>query len=156
MDRNELERKYNLSRINLIILVGLSVVNIITLVLNDTYFFFSLAFPRNFQLVVSFLGNSGLMDGSLYTKPILLLIMILPIILFLLCYIFSNNLKYRALLWAIILFAIDCIFTLITFEVIDIIFHAYIMFILIVGYRSGRGIAKLDASIEIFKYHEDE
>jgi hypothetical protein len=30
------------------------------------------------------------------------------------------------------------------------------MFILIVGYRSGRRIAKLDASIEIFKYHEDE
>jgi len=156
MNTNDLERKYNLSRLNLLILVGLSVVNMITLVLNDSYFFFSLSFPRNFQLVYVILSEQGLVPNQQLIQPILLLIMVIPIVLFLLCYIFSNNNRYKIMLVAIILFAIDSIFTLLTFELIDIIFHIYISIVLIMGYSSGRKIAKLDSKVDIMDYDEDD
>lgn len=156
MDRNDLERKYNLSRLNLLILVGLSVVNMITLVLNGSYFFFSLSFPRNFQLVLAVLFEQGSIVDEQLIKPILLLIMVIPIVLFLLCYIFSNSNRYKIMLFAIILFAIDSTFTLLTFELIDVIFHIYIFIVLIMGYSSGKKIAKLDAKVDIIDYYEDD
>lgn len=151
MNNIELQKRYNLSRTNLLILIGLSVINIITLVVNNSYFLFSLSFPRFVQMVINYGVTDGLFALEDLNYPVVVLIMALPIVLFLLCYIFSSKNRYKVFIFAIILFTIDSIFAIITFDIIDIIFHIYIYVLLVLGFVHGRKLSKiqpLDAMID--------
>lgn len=142
MQKIELEKKYNMSRINLLLLIILSVVNIITIVTNGSYFLFSLSFPRFVQYVIEFAMNEGGFNAGDLNYPLVIIIMALPIVLFLLCYVFSSRNRYKVFIFTIILFTIDSIFALITFDIIDIVFHIYIYVLLVMGFVNGRKIEK--------------
>lgn len=142
MQKIELQKKYNMSRYNLLLLIILTVVNIITLVSSGTYFLFSLSFPRFLQMIIDYLISEGGISKGDLNYPLVIIVMALPIVLFLLCYIFTSKNRYKVFIFAIILFTIDSIFALITLDPIDIIFHVYIYVLLVMGFVNGRKIAK--------------
>lgn len=152
MTEMELKKKYNVGRNNLLLLVIFSTINVFTIVLTRTYFLFSLSFPR-----YPILGIETLIaEGRIFKEDINYVsvgsIMFIPIILFLLCYIFSSKNRYNILLLSIILFSIDFGFTIIIFDYLDIVFHVYIYAILIFGYINGK---KLETFITTAQEHSN-
>ncbi|MCK9471011.1 MAG: hypothetical protein WC006_02945 [Bacilli bacterium] len=154
MNKIELEKRYNLSRTNLLILIALSVVNIITLVVNNSYFLFSLSFPRFVQMVIDLGIAEGMFTLADLNYPMVITVMALPIVLFLLCYIFSSKHRYKTFIFAIILFSIDSIFALISFDIIDIIFHIYIYVLLVMGFVNGKKLTKMQVVDDIIDFEE--
>lgn len=140
MQKTELLRRYNMSRINIIIVCILSAINIITITYNDSFFLLSLSFPRFVQMIIQFYIDEGLLSRSDLNFVLVAAFMAIPIILFLLSYFFTKNGKYKGFIWAIVILALDSVFTIITYDIIDIIFHIYIFVLLGLGISYGKKI----------------
>lgn len=152
--RQTLTNKYNSARINLLLVIALTVLNIVLLFLEaDYYLLFSASIPYYFTLFamlfcgkfpVEYYGGEaeykaleaeGFWPES--TLTIALVISVVIVVLYLVCFLFSKNLKYGWLVFALVLFVADTIglFLLadLTTSIIDLVFHAWILIILVVG-----------------------
>ena len=154
IQRQALKSKYNSARSNLLLLVIFSAINLLMLVANaGTYFLFSASVPYIITELGMFFcgmlpdevyeGLEGMyfLDKSLFF--IMLIISVLILVIYLLCWLFSKNGKVRWLKIALVLFCIDTLamFAFYGFaisSIVDIIFHVWIIVILAMGIKSHK------------------
>ena len=125
--------KYNNSRQSILLLFIFSVINIFSISTLGTYFLFSAYLP---QVLISL----AYLDPSL--TPVMVILSILYILPYLLCYIFSKK-KAGWMVAALALFSVDSLVFLIDFFaylaagdlsfIIDLIFRIYVLASLIIG-----------------------
>lgn len=156
---NPHEQRYNRSRMNLLLVVVFTAINLILLVTNaDTYFLFS-AFIPYFITVMGMLlcgrfpeeyydgmEDMVFLDNSAFV--ILLIISVVLTLLYLLAWIMSGKKRVGWLIFALVFFALDTIGMLVlngiaVDSVIDILFHAWVIVDLILGIRAHYKLKKM-------------
>ena len=144
--REEVEMKYKRSRANLLLVTIVSVVNLFTLALNGSYFLFSASIPAIPVELAMPMTEEEVVVFSDFIVPIIIgIILTVP---YLLCWVFS---KKRAgwMIPALVFFSFDCLYILMltliepTAFIIDILFHAWVMFYLITGVINGFKLKKM-------------
>lgn len=145
--REVYERNYNNGITNLLLIIAFSVINIILLVANsNTYFLFSAFIPYFFVDAGMFytgtypeeyyygLGFTEFLDKSFLVVTVVIAAVVL--VLYLLCWLFAKKKKIGWLIFAVVMACIDTVAMLVLGSIamesiIDIIFHAWIIFSLI-------------------------
>lgn len=159
-ERQILQNKYNSSRHNLLLIVVFTVVNVILLVTNsNSYFLFSAFIPYFFADIGMYM--CGLYPEEYYAWEatemefvdssflvVMLVLAAIFVVMYLLSWIFSNKNRVGWLIFALVFFSIDTLgmFALMGFSVdsiIDILFHAWVIFSLISGIVSYNKLKKL-------------
>lgn len=154
--RQALVNKYSAARSNLLIVVAFSLVNILMLATNSgTYFLFSASVP--YLLTDIGMGLCGMyppeyyeglegmyiLDKSVFV--ILLVISLLILGVYLICWIFSKK-KCGFLITALVLFSIDTVVMLLSYglsSIVDLVFHVWIIVILSIGINAHFKLKKL-------------
>lgn len=143
-ERQKFEKQYAGARANLLMMTLLTCVNVVLLALRTgTTFLFSASIP---QVAYAFFSTgardqsaSGLLIGALFIG------------LFLLCYFLSKG-NPHWMTAAAALFALDTLFLVVWLiaytdsllsNVMDILFHGWVLYYLILGVRAARKLAKL-------------
>lgn len=129
--------KYNTARSNLLLVVAFTTINLVLTVLeSDMYFLFSAAVP----LFITALGAEIATLLSTEVPYIISIVAAVAMIgIYLICYFLSKN-KRGWMIAALVLFALDCGFLLLNISVdviVDLLFHAWVMYYLIVGVKNG-------------------
>lgn len=159
-NRPTLERQYNYSRTNLLLVVIFTAINLVLLVTQgNTYFLFSASIPYILiDFAMAFCGmypaeyygeefaNMAFFDSWVFV--VCAIIAVIVIALYLISWLFSKNNKSGWLIFALVFFAIDtvCMFALtgIALEnIVDIIFHAWVIVSLSGGIVTGSKLKKL-------------
>ncbi len=148
-----LKNKYKVSRANLLMMVILGLINVVLGAFGaSTYFPFSPIFPW----IVSWTGYgmSKEVEGGILFVIVALVIALLSLLPYLLCWLFSKKHKIWMYI-ALALFSVDCIFllwlALFPFDpgfLIDIAFHGWVMYYLITGVRHGDEAGKEPVYVE--------
>ena len=143
-EHSVLESRYNSGVANLLAVVGFSLVNVVLLVLNsNTYFLFSACIP--YVLADFGMAFCGLYPEEYYydfadteflDKSFLVLMLALAavvILLFFICWFFARKKKVGWLIFALVLFAIDTVAMFYFYgfsadNIMDIVFHAWVLF----------------------------
>jgi hypothetical protein len=139
--RDEVEMKYKRSRANLLLVIIASLVNLFTIALNRSYFYFSAAMP-SLLLDISVQENPEVVFADLLIPIVVGIILTVP---YLLCWIFSKK-RVGWMVAALVFFSMDCLLLLLTFDVsmiADILIHAWVMFYLITGVMHGFKLKKM-------------
>ena len=134
--RSQYESNFNKARANLLMMAVLSLVNVILILANaNLSFTFSATFP---QIATAF--GQGLAEAGLGTPALVagIVVALISIGLYVLCWFLCK--KYRgAMVAALILFVLDCL-CLIPYllkspgdMLIDVLFHAWVMYYLVIG-----------------------
>lgn len=148
--RQNYERKYKASRANLLLVVIATAINMLLIATgSDTYFLFSAFIP--YFLTTIGMVQCGLLPPEYYEYPMedyifydkslfvaLLIISIILTSLYLLAWFMSRKNRVGWLIFALVFFGLDTlgmlIFNGIAAEgIIDIVFHAWIIYYLVVG-----------------------
>lgn len=141
-ERENMLRKHNVCRSNLLLLIIFTVVNIVLIAVNsESYFLFSAFIPYFITLLGAQFGGFG--GESFLSAPVFyvaLAISAVILIVYLLCWIFSK--KHIAwLIVALVLFSVDtlCMLALylmtggIAEAILDVLFHGWVLYYLISG-----------------------
>ncbi len=161
-NKQVLETKYNNSRMNLLLVVAFTAINIVLLVTkSDTYFLFSAFIP--YAMVTLGMMLCGMFPEEYYGEDlagiefldstvfaVFLGIAIVMVVLYLLSWIFSKKNRVGWLVFALVIFAVDTLgmFAVEGFaleSIIDIVFHVWVIVSLAVGIRAGGQLKKLPA-----------
>ncbi len=162
--RTQLETKYNSASYNLYLLVAFTVINLILVLTNsNTYFLFSAMIPYYITSLAMFMCGKlpeeaydsmyeyEFLDNSVLTVAIIAAIAITAV--YLLCAIFSRKHRVGWIIAATVLFTIDTVsmFLIYGFSadmIIDILFHAWMLYYLIAGIVAHNKLKKLPEEIE--------
>ena len=153
------EQKYRTSRMNLLLVVAFTAINLILLITNaNSYFLFSAFVPY-------FIAGLGMMicgrfpeeyyegmeeltffDNSVFA--VLLIIAFALTLLYLLAWFMSSKNRSGWLIFALVFFAIDTIAMIfidgISFEaILDIAFHGWVIYYLIIGINAAKKLKEL-------------
>ena len=136
--RAALQAKYNQSRANLLLVVITSVINLFTVAFAGSYFLFAPSMPTLLvEIVLMEAGEAGVELAALVVPFIVGLVLTAP---YLLGWIFSKK-RVGWMIAALVFFSLDCVYLLLMYQltsvIIDILFHAWIMFYLITGVING-------------------
>lgn len=156
-EKARLEGKYKSSRFNLLLVIVFTVINIVLLVTNsNSYFLFSATVPY-------FVADLGMLLSGMYPEEyyieleftptlgtevfiFLLSVAAVMLIFYLICFLLSKERKVGWLIAALVFFSIDtaaCLF-LYGFEgILDIAFHAWVIFDLASGIKAHNDLKKL-------------
>jgi len=165
-ERQALEHKYNLSRNNLLLVIVFTAINLVLLVTDSSLFFlFSASIPYLLADLGMFLG--GMYPAEYYTgdlailttvPPIIFFIMlgiaILIVLLYLISFLCSKNNKGGWLIFALVFFSLDTVgmflyFGLSADMIIDMLFHAWVIWELASGIRAYRKLKSLPPEEEM-------
>jgi len=159
-DRTVLETKFKNSRMNLLLVVIFTTINVVLLVTqSNSYFLFSAFVPY----MIADLGMllCGKYPAEYYGEDIhtlgfygdtvfvmFIAITLIVTALYLLCWLCSKSNKTGWLIFALVLFAIDTVMMLVMTEIgvdsiIDIVFHVWVLVSLVTGIISGNKLKKL-------------
>ncbi len=154
-----LERKYAAARGNLMLVIAMTVINLILLAFGgDLYFLFSAYIP--YCAVILGMFYTGNMPPEMYEgdmsmvvegNGILIFAVALAgtfVLLYLLAWLCSKGHKVGWLIFALVLFGLDTAFMLfwagISIDIlIDILFHAWVIYYLVAGIRAHYALKKL-------------
>lgn len=144
-----LEAKYNNSIVNLLLVVAFSVINVVLLVVNsDTYFLFSAFIPYFVADMGMFYSGSypeeyyyDVPDTEFADKSFLIVCVAVAaavILLYLISWFFAKKKKVGWLVFAAVLFSVDTVAMFVitginSDMIMDIVFHAWVIFSLISG-----------------------
>ncbi len=161
-------QKYNISRGNLLLVVAITLINIVMADLgSDTYFLFSAILPYSLALFGALWTgklpeeyytpdqwpeNTPFSPDSVLYSMVAVAVVILA--LYFVCWIFSKNLRSGWLIGATVLFGIDTLYMLLIYgvgidSVMDILFHAWVLYYLISGIIYGNKLKKLPPEQEV-------
>ena len=135
--------RYNSARVNLLLMLILTAVNIVLLFVNSGYMLlFSATVP---YLIVAFSGMSNMIEVIVVSVCIAAII----VLVYFLCWIFSKK-SYGWMIAALVLFSIDTV-VLVAFYVfvgefsgiLDFVIHALVLYYLIIGTVSGVKLSRL-------------
>ena len=163
--RQVLGSKFAGARHNLLLIVIFTAINIVLLVTNsNSYFLFSAYIP---YLLVDFgMLLCGMYPGEIYVDEfagmvfldrsffvILLIIAIVILALYLLCWFLSKQNKVGYLIFALVFFSIDTVLMLLlngvaTEMIIDIVFHGWVIYSLVNGIIAHRKLRQLPEELE--------
>lgn len=160
MERQALKNKYNSARLNLLMAVGFTVVNVLLLAFGGgSYFLFSMTVPY----IISMFGLlfCGMMPDELYKEMglegmmfldegffyITLAISVLILALYVVCWFFSKK-KPVWLKVALGLFIVDTVAMILYYgiavdAIMDILFHGYVIWILISGINAEKKLRNM-------------
>ena len=163
--RDVLQNKFNGARVNLLLVVLFSAINLVMLVLNSgSYFLFSASVPYIIGTMAMLL--CGKFPAEYYERSmdeyafygngvfaVLIAIAVSIIALYLICWIFSKKPRVGFLVFALVLFAIDtaALFYNYGFDanmILDYVFHAWVIISLISGISAYAKLKKLPAEEE--------
>lgn len=172
-NRDMLETKYKRSRNNLLLVVVFTVINLILLISkSNTYFLFSAYIPYAFvDMGMLLCGiypaevygeeflNTEFLDPSVFA--IFIGIALVVVLLYLLSWIFSKKHKVGWLIFALVFFVIDTVAMLVLWgvqmdNIIDIVFHAWVIISLSMGISANLKLKKLPLEEETSEYEELE
>ena len=138
--REEVQLKYNRSRYNLLLVAIVSIVNLFSLAFSQSYFLFSARLPALFVELALPMSENEIVEPSAFIVPIIIgIILTVP---YLLCFFLSKK-RPGWMIPALVFFSIDCLFIIflalfdVTAVIVDILFHAWVMFYLITGVING-------------------
>ena len=159
-DHQLLANKFARARSNLLIVVAMTAINLILLVAqSDTYFLFSAYIP--YLLVAIGMYEGGMYPAEFYQDDlgtlqeadpsvftVMLIVAIIAVLLYVLCWIFSKKNRVGWLIFALALFGLDTAGMLflggIALEsIVDVIFHGWVIVSLILGVIAGCKLKKL-------------
>lgn len=161
------ESKYNSARMNLLLVLAFTAVNIILLLTGSyTYFLFSASIPY-FLVDMGMLMCGkyppevyvGELAGMEFLPPAVLVILTILAVLILaayvLCWVFSKK-KVGWLMAALVLFIIDTLGMFILYgisfdSIIDILFHAWVIWYLVSGIRAHNALMKLPEEEPVYE-----
>ena len=158
MQRHALTVRYSAARINLLLFIVFSAINLILLALNtNTYFLFSASIP---YLIVQigrlycgmfpeeyYTGDFAGMefaDKSFFAVSVVIAFLVLAI--YLLCWIFSRKNNVRWLTIALVLVGFDTLMLILNSgitAIVDILFHIWIIVIIAMGISAHNKLKKL-------------
>ncbi len=141
------QQKYNVARTNLILMIGLTVINIIlALVGSDTMLLFSATVPY-FATVFATMAEFQILFASLVA------IAVLSVLCYLVCWIFSKK-HFGWMIAALVLFVLDTLaliaFYLVAGEIsgiLDLAIHAWVLYYLILGVINGAKLKTLPEEV---------
>ena len=156
------EAKYNAARVNLLFVVGFTLVNmILTLTGSDTYFLFSAHVP--YFITVYGVVFCGMMPTEFYTELGVSELELLPksaiavfvgiaavlVAVYFVCWLLSKK-RVGWLIAALSFFAIDTVLLILNYgigveSIIDLLFHAWVIYYLIAGIVAHQKLKKLPA-----------
>lgn len=157
--REALESRYSSARGNLLFLLIASVVNIFLLLINaDIYLLFAASVP--YYIVMFGMAFCGLLDvdgetaaeGAVYLDKnflyVAVVIAIIVLTVYLLCWIFSKAHKVGWLIAALIMFSMDTLVTVVFIFIdptnfLDVIIHGFVIFYLVSGISAHYKLKKL-------------
>lgn len=159
-ERKKWEARYNASRYNLLLVIAFTVINLILLIAGtDLYFLFSAFIPfflTDMGMVMSGrypeeFYTDGLEDLILFGDGFLIAMVIISVVLtgiYLLAYFLSKKNRVGWIIFALVFFGIDTVGMLILGgislgTIIDILFHAWVIYYLIVGIVAHFKLKKL-------------
>lgn len=159
------EQKYRTSRMNLLLVVAFTAINLILLITNaNSYFLFSAFVPY-------FIAGLGMMicgrfpeeyyegmeeltffDNSVFA--VLLIIAFALTLLYLLAWFMSSKNRSGWLIFALVFFAIDTIAMIfidgISFEaILDVAFHGWVIYYLVIGINAAKKLKELPPEEEL-------
>ncbi len=141
-------RQYASSRTNLLIMIALTVISCVTLLTGDVYFMFSAYLPimctNLIELFVMERATSYMPQVIDILIAAMVVVAVVSLIVYLLCWIFSKK-HVGWLIAALVFFAIDSVVLLLdmvgvgfsTDMILDVLFHAYVMYYLVSGVVAG-------------------
>ena len=146
--KSELTASYNSARSNMMVMLVLTAVNVVlTLFDAGVMFLFTAYFPY-----IAAVYANGLLS---FIKPLVIIVgVILPLLVTLLCWIFTGKGKYRWMNFAAVIFALDTVFMLVMFinrgfqaelvsnYIVGTLFHVFILFALFRGASAGKKLQK--------------
>ena len=138
------ELKYKRSRYNLLLVTIVSVINLFSLALSQTYFLFSAQIPSFFVELFMYTEEGEIAPFADLIIPIVLgVIRTIP---YLLCFFFSKK-RPGWMVAALVFFVFDCIFLVTMYYlsdvIIDLLFHAWVLFYLVTGVINGYKLKKM-------------
>lgn len=146
------QQKYSAARVNLLLVVIMTLINVVMAALgSDSYFLFSAIWPYSIALNGAFL--TGKMPDDWYGPEmwpeekaflpdsffyVMITIAAVILVLYLACWFFSKKNKTGWLIAALVLFGIDTLYMLFIYgigadTILDIVFHALVVYYLISG-----------------------
>ena len=160
MQRQALESRYLAARSNLLLVVIFTAVNMLILVTNGgSYFLFSASVPYILTSIGMYLcgmypaeyypeGGAGMVFAPQGLFVLMLVISIIILAMYLLCWIFTKKHRVGPMIFALVLFGID---TLVMFwfyglradDIPDIAFHIWVIVILAMGIGAHYKLKKL-------------
>jgi len=145
--REYYERNYNVCRMNFLAVIAFTVISIITLMINDTYFLFSNYFAVEMAYVglMYVTGNwQSWEDAGDYAEIGQEMLSVIGagyiavaaavLIVLALCWVLSKKSRIPVIVAAVIM-GFDTLYVLISFDIINIFFHAWVMYYLITAIR---------------------
>ena len=145
--REYYEKNYNVCRANLLAVIAFTVVSVITLFLNDSYFLFShYAAVELLTLGIMLLGGKWTewedaadwaemgQDAVNFSGAIALAVGIVILVALGICWLFSKKSRIPMIVAAVIM-AIDTVYVILMIDIVNILFHAWIMYYLISAIR---------------------
>lgn len=156
--REVLEQKYNTSRLNLLVLVIATAVNMFLIMTNtDSYFLFSAFLPYYLTgfgwVACGYLPEDQYQPDQIYFIDssffvILLAISIVIVLLYLAAWFFSKKHRIGWIIFALVMFVIDTVCMIViggfAFEsVLDILFHAWVLYYFFLGINANSKLKKL-------------
>ena len=162
--RDLYENQYRTSRLNLLLVVAFTIVNIVLLVTNsDTYFLFSAYIPYALvstgmlycRLFPEEFYTDGLellpvLDSSVFT--VLLIAAIIITLVYLLAWLLSSNHRVGWLVFTLVLFGLDTAGLLVLSgisvdAIFDILFHAWVIYYLVLGINAHNKLKKMPVDV---------
>ena len=171
-DRQTLEKRFNSSRHNILLVIVFTLINIVFVVANTgTYFLFSAFVPYMLADLGMYFGGmypaeyyeGELLDLQGFGTVILVVFLAIAVIilaLYLLCWIFSKKNRMGWMIFALILFSIDTAGMLLLSGIqldgiLDIVFHIWVIVSLSMGISACHKLKKLPAEeVEITEAQE--
>lgn len=154
------QSKFTSSRYNLLLVVGMTAINIIMLLLGgSSYFLFSATIP--YSLAVDGMYYTGKFPDEYYTDwpetmaffdssylTVMILIASAIILLYVGCFLFSKKFKTGWMITAAVLFVLDTLYMVFFYgigadSILDILLHAWVLYYLISGVVYGIKLKKL-------------
>ncbi len=171
-NREILEVKHKRSRNNLLLVIAFTIINLILLVIeSDTYFLFSAYIP--YALVDTGMFLCEMYPAEFYSEEFLSLEFLDPgffaifmgvalviVLLYFLSWLFSKKHKVGWLIFALVFFVIDTVALLALWgvqmdNIIDIVFHIWVILSLSMGVSANLKLKKLPQKQEEFLEYKD-
>lgn len=167
------EQKYRTSRMNLLLVVAFTAINLILLVTNaNSYFLFSAFIPYFVtSLGMLFCGRfpeeyyeDGFADMTFLDNAVFVVLLIISIIMtlsYLLTWIMSSKNRSAWLIVALVLFGLDTLGMIflggISFDsILDIVFHVWVIYYLVIGIKAAKNLKDLPPEEEFAPVIETE
>jgi hypothetical protein len=157
-----LAQRYSVARLNLLIMLAFTLLNVVMVALgSDSYMLFSATIPYGLVQTGMYLcgklsadwyeGDTFefLPDTVLYIMAAIAVVIMLYIFL---CWLLSRKGRYGFFIAALVYFALDTLFLLSMFNaslIVDLVFHAWVIYYLIIGTSSGIKMKKAPADAPV-------